>query len=306
MKKIKIATRNSPLAMWQAEFVKKELAKAHTNIDIELIGIKTEGDRFLESSLSNIGGKGLFVKELEEALLRNDVDIAVHSMKDVVINLPENLVIPVIMKREDSRDVFISSKYNQIGTIPENTVIGTSSLRRQSQILRLCPNVVMKDLRGNVDTRLGKLDKGEFDAIVLAAAGVKRLGLSERITEYIPHPHLLPAVGQGAIGIECRANDSLIQELIFPLNDVETSICISAERAFSRRLQGGCQLPIAAHASIEGKEIKLKGLVARLDGSEIIQSEQKGDVGNIEHVGKLLAESLLKQGADVILEELIK
>ena len=168
MKKIKIATRNSPLAIWQAEFVKKELVKAHTNIDIELIGITTEGDRFLESSLSNIGGKGLFVKELEEALLRNDADIAVHSMKDVVINLPENLVIPVIMKREDSRDVFISSRYNQIDTIPENTIIGTSSLRRQSQILRLCPNVVMKDLRGNVDTRLGKLDKGEFDAIVLA------------------------------------------------------------------------------------------------------------------------------------------
>ena len=306
MKKIKIATRNSPLAIWQAEFVKKELVKAHTNIDIELIGIKTEGDRFLESSLSNIGGKGLFVKELEEALLRNDADIAVHSMKDVVINLPENLVIPVIMKREDSRDVFISSRYNQIDTIPENTIIGTSSLRRQSQILRLCPNVVMKDLRGNVDTRLGKLDKGEFDAIVLAAAGVKRLGLSERITQYIPHPLLLPAVGQGAIGIECRTNDSVIQELIFPLNDVETFICISTERAFSRRLQGGCQLPIAAHALIEGKEIKLKGLVARLDGSEIIQSEQKGDVGNIEHIGKLLAESLLKQGADVILEELIK
>ena len=306
MKKIKIATRNSPLAIWQAEFVKKELVKAHTNIDIELIGITTEGDRFLESSLSNIGGKGLFIKELEEALLRNDADIAVHSMKDVVINLPENLVIPVIMKREDSRDVFISSRYNQIDTIPENTIIGTSSLRRQSQILRLCPNVVMKDLRGNVDTRLGKLDKGEFDAIVLAAAGVKRLGLSERITQYIPYPLLLPAVGQGAIGIECRSNDSVIQELIFPLNDVETSICISAERAFSRRLQGGCQLPIAAHALIEGKEIKLKGLVARLDGSEIIQSEQKGDVGNIERIGKLLAESLLEQGADVILEELIK
>ena len=306
MKKIKIATRNSPLAIWQAEFVKKELVKAHTNIDIELIGITTEGDRFLESSLSNIGGKGLFIKELEEALLRNDADIAVHSMKDVVINLPENLVIPVIMKREDSRDVFISSRYNQIDTIPENTIIGTSSLRRQSQILRLCPNVVMKDLRGNVDTRLGKLDKGEFDAIVLAAAGVKRLGLSERITQYIPYPLLLPAVGQGAIGIECRANDSVIQELIFPLNDVETSVCVSAERAFSRRLQGGCQLPIAAHALIEGKEIKLKGLVARLDGSEIIQSEQKGDVGNIERIGKLLAESLLERGADVILEELIK
>ncbi|SVC37526.1 uncharacterized protein METZ01_LOCUS290380, partial [marine metagenome] len=187
VKKIKIATRNSPLALWQAEFVKKELIQAHTDIEVELIGMQTEGDRFLDSSLSSVGGKGLFVKELEESLLRNDADIAVHSMKDVVIDLPENLILPTIMKREDSRDVLISNRYKQINTIPDNSIVGTSSLRRQSQLKRLCPNIILKDLRGNVETRLRKLDDGEFDAIVLAAAGMIRLDLGNRITQFIPN-----------------------------------------------------------------------------------------------------------------------
>jgi len=304
VKKIKIATRKSPLAIWQAKYVKEELIKAHVDIEIELVSMQTEGDRFLESPLFNVGGKGLFIKELEAALSSNDADIAVHSMKDVVVDLPENLVLPVIMKREDSRDVLISNHYNEIDTIPNNSVVGTSSLRRQSQFRRLCPNAVLKDLRGNVGTRIRKLDDGEYDAILLAAAGIIRLGLSNRITQLVPHGHLLPAVGQGAIGIECRADDMTTQELISPLNDKDTSLCVLTERAFSRRLNGGCQLPIAAHALIEDKQIKLSGLVARLDGSEIIKSEKQGDITDIESIGNSLAELLLERGADVILKEL--
>ena len=305
MKKIKIATRKSPLAIWQAKYVKEELIKAHVDIEIELVSMQTEGDRFLESPLFNVGGKGLFIKELEEALSSNDADIAVHSMKDVVVDLPENLILPAIMKREDSRDVLISNHYNEIDTIPSNGVVGTSSLRRQSQFRRLCPNAILRDLRGNVETRIRKLDDGEYDAILLAAAGIIRLGLSNRITQLVPHGHLLPAVGQGAIGIECRADDMITQELIAPLNDKDTSLCVLTERAFSRRLNGGCQLPIAAHALIEDKQIKLSGLVAKLDGSEIIKSEKQGDIMDAESIGSSLAELLLERGADVILKELI-
>ena len=306
MKKIRIATRNSPLALWQAKFVKQELIQLHNDIEVELIGMQTEGDRFLDSSLVNIGGKGLFVKELEEALLRNDADIAVHSMKDVVVDLPENLILHTILKREDSRDVLISNRYKQINALPDNSIIGTSSLRRQSQLKRLCPNIVLKDLRGNVETRLRKLDEGEFDAIVLAAAGMIRLDLSDRITQFVSCSLLLPAIGQGAIGIECRADDFITQELITPLNHEETSQCVLAERAFSRRLQGGCQLPIAALASIEGKEIILRGLVAKLNGSEIIKSERKGDISDFENIGISLADLLLERGADVILKNFTK
>lgn len=306
MKKIRIATRNSPLALWQAKFVKQELIQLHNDIEVELIGMQTEGDRFLDSSLVNIGGKGLFVKELEEALLRNDADIAVHSMKDVVVDLPENLILHTILKREDSRDVLISNRYKQINALPDNSIIGTSSLRRQSQLKRLCPNIVLKDLRGNVETRLRKLDEGEFDAIVLAAAGMIRLDLRDRITQFVSDSLLLPAIGQGAIGIECRADDFITQELITPLNHEETSQCILAERAFSRRLQGGCQLPIAALASIEGKEIILRGLVAKLNGSEIIKSERKGDISDFENIGISLADLLLERGADVILKNFTK
>ena len=302
VKKIKIATRNSPLALWQANFVRQELILAHGDIEIELIGMKTEGDRLLGSSLANIGGKGLFVKELEEALLRNDADIAIHSMKDVVVDLPENLMLHTILKREDSRDVLISNCYNNINLLPDNSIIGTSSLRRQSQLKRLYPNIVLKNLRGNVETRLRKLDDGEFDAIVLAAAGMIRLDLSNRITQFFSNSLLLPAIGQGAIGIECRANDFITQELITPLNHKETSQCVLAERAFSRRLQGGCQLPIAAFATIEGTKIILRGLVAKLDGSEIIRSEVKGNISDFENIGISLADLLLERGADAILK----
>ena len=302
VKKIRIATRNSPLALWQAKSVRQELIQAHGDIEIELIGMKTEGDRFLDSSLVNIGGKGLFVKELEEALLRNDADIAVHSMKDVVVDLPENLMLHTILKREDSRDVLISNRYKKINVLPDNSIIGTSSLRRQSQLKRLCPNIVLKNLRGNVETRLRKLDDGEFDAVVLAAAGMIRLDLSDRITQFVSDSLLLPAIGQGAIGIECRADDFITQELITPLNHEETSQCVLAERAFSRRLQGGCQLPIAAFATIENTKIILRGLVAKLDGSEIIRSEVRGDISDFENIGISLADLLLERGADVILK----
>jgi hydroxymethylbilane synthase len=306
VKTLKIATRKSPLALWQAEHVKKQLMEVHSDLSVELVSMQTEGDRFLEAPLIAVGGKGLFIKELEQALLEGRADIAVHSMKDVTIDLPDELTLPVIMEREDTRDVFISNTYKKIEDLPDAAVLGTSSLRRQSQVKALHPEIVLKDLRGNVGTRLGKLDAGEYDAILLAAAGIKRLGLGERITQLIPHPVLLPAIGQGAIGIECRAGDDVVQELIAPLNHSDTSLCVETERAFSRRLFGGCQLPIAGQASIIGDEVELVGLIARVDGSEVIQSSLKGNIADSDNIGTALAETLLERGGDKILEELMK
>lgn len=305
MKTLKIATRNSPLALWQAEHVKQQLIDLYPELNVELVSMTTEGDRFLDAPLIAVGGKGLFIKELEQALLNGEADIAVHSMKDVTIDLPDELVMPVILKREDVRDVFISNNYKQIEDLPDGAVLGTSSLRRQSQVKALRSGIELKDLRGNVGTRLRKLDDGEYDAIMLAAAGIIRLGLKERITQLIPESVLLPAIGQGAIGIECRAGDNDVHELIAPLNDRETSLCVETERAFSRRLFGGCQLPIAGQASIKGNEINLVGLVARIDGSEVIKSELSGDIEKRDETGTTLAESLLERGADEILKELI-
>ncbi|MBL1142120.1 MAG: hydroxymethylbilane synthase [Proteobacteria bacterium] len=305
MKTLKIATRKSPLALWQAEHVKKCLLEAHSDLSVELVKMQTEGDRFLDAPLIAVGGKGLFIKELEQALLEGKADIAVHSMKDVTIDLPEKLVLPVIMEREDTRDVFISNTYDKIEDLPENAVMGTSSLRRQSQVKALHPGIELKDLRGNVGTRLGKLDAGEYDAIMLAAAGIIRLGMSERITQLIPPSILLPAIGQGAVGIECRAGDDVVHELIAPLNHQDTSVCVQTERAFSRRLFGGCQLPIAGQATIAGDEINLTGLIARVDGSEVIKAEQKGNIADIDNIGITLAEALLERGGDKILEELL-
>ena len=293
MKKIKIATRRSPLAIWQAEYVKKELIRNHSDIEIQIVRIQTEGDRFLDAPLFDIGGKGLFIKELEEALLSKNADIAVHSMKDVIVELPKGLEISVIMKREDSRDVLISNQYNSIAEIPDNSTVGTSSLRRQSQLKQVNSNILFEGLRGNVETRIGKLDDGKYDAIILAAAGIIRLGLAERITEFISFSHVLPAVGQGAIGIECRTNDETTQQLIAPLNDKDTSLCVLTERAFSRRLNGGCQLPIASHAVIENNQIKVDGLVARLDGSKVIRLQKIGEVEDADKIGSSLAEALL-------------
>jgi hydroxymethylbilane synthase len=306
VKTLKIATRKSPLALWQAEYVKKQLLETHSDLSVELVSMQTEGDRFLDASLVAVGGKGLFIKELEQAILDGRADIAVHSMKDVTIDLPDELVLPVIMKREDTRDVFISNTYKQIEDLPDAAVLGTSSLRRQSQVKALHPEIVIKDLRGNVGTRLGKLDAGEYDAIMLAAAGIIRLGLGERITQLIPPSVLLPAIGQGAIGIECRADDDVVYELITPLNHRDTSLCVHTERVFSRRLFGGCQLPVAAQASILGKDVELVGLIARVDGSEVIKSTQKGNIADSESIGISLAEVLLERGGDKILKELIK
>ena len=306
MKKIKIATRRSPLAIWQAEYVKKELIRNHSDIEIQIVRIQTEGDRFLDAPLFDIGGKGLFIKELEEALLSKNADIAVHSMKDVIVELPKGLEISVIMKREDSRDVLISNQYNSIAEIPDNSTVGTSSLRRQSQLKQVNSNILFEDLRGNVETRIGKLDDGKYDAIILAAAGIIRLGLAERITEFISFSHVLPAVGQGAIGIECRTNDETTQQLIAPLNDKDTSLCVLTERAFSRRLNGGCQLPIASHAVIENNQIKVDGLVARLDGSKVIRLQKIGESEDADKIGSSLAEALLDNGADAILKDYLK
>ena len=306
MKKIKIATRRSPLAIWQAEYVKKELIRNHSDIEIQIVRIQTEGDRFLDAPLFDIGGKGLFIKELEEALLSKNADIAVHSMKDVIVELPKGLEISVIMKREDSRDVLISNQYNSIAEIPDNSTVGTSSLRRQSQLKQVNSNILFEDLRGNVETRIGKLDDGKYDAIILAAAGIIRLGLAERITEFISFSHVLPAVGQGAIGIECRTNDETTQQLIAPLNDKDTSLCVLTERAFSRRLNGGCQLPIASHAVIENNQIKVDGLVARLDGSKVIRLQKIGELEEADKIGSSLAEALLDNGADAILKDYLK
>lgn len=305
MKTLKIATRNSPLALWQAEHVKQQLIDRHSDLNVELVSMTTEGDRFLDAPLVAVGGKGLFIKELEQALLNEEADIAVHSMKDVTIDLPDELAMPVIMKREDVRDVFISNNYKQIEDLPDGAILGTSSLRRQSQVKALRSEVVLKDLRGNVGTRLRKLDEGEYDAIMLAAAGIIRLGLKERISQLIPESVLLPAIGQGAIGIECRAGDADVQALIAPLNDHDTALCVETERAFSRRLFGGCQLPIAGQASINGSEINLVGLVARIDGSEVIKSELNGGVAECDEIGTTLAERLLDRGADEILKELL-
>ena len=302
---LKIATRKSPLALWQAEHVKKRLQETHSDLTVELVSMTTEGDRFLDAPLVVVGGKGLFIKELETALLEGRADIAVHSMKDVTIDLPEELALPVILEREDTRDVFISNSFKKIEELPSNAILGTSSLRRQSQVKALYPDIELKDLRGNVGTRLGKLDNGEYDGILLAAAGILRLGLPERITQFLPHELLLPAIGQGAIGIECRAGDNVVEELIAPLNHAATTVCVETERAFSRRLFGGCQLPIAGQATIEANEITLNGLIAKVDGSDVIQSELKGSINDGDEIGITLAETLLQRGGDKILKELL-
>lgn len=303
--KIRIATRKSPLALWQANHVRDKLCQIHKGLEVELISLQTQGDKILDTPLAAVGGKGLFIKELEEALLSGTADIAVHSMKDVTIDLPEGLQLSVILPREDPRDVFISNQYDHLSEIPDGSKIGTSSLRRQCQLRSKRPDLDILDLRGNVGTRLKKLDDGKLDAIILAAAGVKRLGLSSRIKEYIAIDMLLPAIGQGAIGIETRENDIDIYELIMSLNDITTQRCVEAERACSRRLFGGCQLPIAAHAVITETSLFMQGLVGRVNGQEIILDTVMGSINDGQTLGLQLAEKLLDKGADIILKEII-
>jgi hydroxymethylbilane synthase len=302
--KIRIATRKSPLAMWQAEHVSSLLRKAHPDLQVELVGMSTQGDKILDTPLAKIGGKGLFVKELEQGMLENRADIAVHSMKDVPVELPQGLHLAVILEREDPRDAFVSNRYKSLDDLPRGALLGTSSLRRQCQVSELRPDLKIKSLRGNVNTRLKKLDDGKFDAIILASAGLKRLGFKSRITAVLEPEQSLPAVGQGAIGIECRADDERVNSLIAPLHDLETALCVMAERAMNSRLMGGCQVPIAGYALLNHNKIYMRGLVGEPDGSRIIRSEGSAPATEAEALGTSLAEDLLGQGADKVLMHL--
>lgn len=300
---LKIATRQSPLALWQANFIKNRLEDLYPQIKVKLISMVTKGDVILDTPLAKIGGKGLFVKELENALLEKCADIAVHSMKDVPMQFPKGLGLSVICKREDPRDAFISNKYQSLDELPQGSIVGTSSLRRQCQLKQLRPDLDIRSLRGNVGTRLTKLDNGDYDAIILAAAGLIRLGMPNRITSFIETTQFLPAAGQGAVGIECRTDDAAVQALLAPLADPETTACVLAERAMNAHLQGGCQVPIGGYAVLENGHIYLRALVGALDGSKIIYAEGKNTLENAEILGVQIAEKLLAQGADRILAD---
>ncbi len=302
MTELRIATRKSPLALWQANFVKQQLELHHPGLLVTLVPMSTQGDKILDTPLAKIGGKGLFVKELEQAMLENRADIAVHSMKDVPVEFPEGLGLAVICQREIPFDAFVSNHFASVNALPEGAIVGTSSLRRQCQLRALRPDVVIRDLRGNVNTRLAKLDAGEYDAIILAAAGLRRLEKEDRITALLPPEFSLPANGQGAVGIECRLYDAATRALLAPLEHAQTRYCVSAERAMNRALQGGCQVPIGAFAEMQDNDhIWLRGLVGAVDGSQIIHGDISGPKEQAEELGKLLAEQLLAQGADDIL-----
>ncbi|MCW9047751.1 MAG: hydroxymethylbilane synthase [Gammaproteobacteria bacterium] len=304
LKTIRIATRKSPLALWQAEEVSRQLRLIYPELKVELIKILSKGDKILDAPLAKVGGKGLFVKELEQSMLDGEADIAVHSMKDVPMEFPPGLHLPVIMQREDPTDAFVSNNYNSLEDLPEDARIGSSSLRRQLQIKEAMPKAQMLNLRGNVNSRLQKLDNGDYDAIILATAGLLRLEFEERIKMRITPEQSLPSVGQGAVGIECRVGDAEIEALIAPLNDMDTHTRLSAERAMNNRLNGGCQVPIAGFALLDNNEIYLRGLVGRADGSEVVRGEIKGPASEAENLGRQLAEQLLNDGADVILREM--
>lgn len=302
--KIRIATRKSPLALWQANFVKQQLEIFHPSLVVELVPMVTQGDVLLESPLSKIGGKGLFVKQLEQAIMNGQADIAVHSIKDIPAVFPQGLTLSTVCQRDEMRDALISNQYQHLDELPHGAVVGTSSLRRQSQLRAKYPHLQIKDLRGNVGTRLTKLDNQEYDAIILAAVGLKRLGLQNRIKQYIDTDLILPAVGQGAIGIESRADDKTLSKLLAPLEDKNSRICIEAERAMNLALQGGCQVPIACLSQLENDSLTLRGLVGRIDGSEMIKAEITGHSTQAEALGRQLADNLLAQGAKAILAEL--
>lgn len=301
---IRIATRKSPLALWQAYYVRDALQAAHPGLEVELVTMVTKGDIILDTPLAKVGGKGLFVKELEVAMLEGRADLAVHSMKDVPVDFPEGLGLVTICEREDPRDAFVSNTYNSLDELPEGAIVGTCSLRRQCQIKEARPDIIIKELRGNVGTRLGKLDNGDYDAIILAAAGLKRLELEERIQSFIEPEQSLPAVGQGAVGIECRLDDDRLRKLLEPLNHVDTADRVNSERAMNLTLEGGCQVPIGSYALLDGDKIWLRALVGEPDGSEIIRGEISGHRADAEKLGVELAEQLLSEGAKEILEKL--
>ncbi len=299
---VRIGTRTSPLALWQANHVREALLSACPGLRVELVEIISGGDKTLDVPLSQVGGKGLFLKELETALLDREIDLAVHSMKDVTVELPEGLHIPVYCSREDSRDALVSNKFSGLDELPEGAVVGTCSLRRQCQIKANYPRLQLKNLRGNVNTRLQKLDSGQYDAIILAVAGLKRLGMEDRITQVIPTSICLPAVGQGVVGIECRVDDADIHPLILPLNDPRATVETQAERAANARIGGGCHVPVAFHCERSGQRLTLRGLVGELDGSRVLRSRMQGPVSDPVQLGISVAEDLVGQGAKDILD----
>ena len=301
---VKIGSRDSALAMWQTKHVISELEKVTSAYTFEIVPLKTKGDKILDVSLAKVGDKGLFTKELEAAMLDKTTDLAVHSMKDVPTNLVDGLIIGSILKREDPRDVLISPKGYTFQTLPEGAKVGTSSLRRKAQLQNLRPDLKICDVRGNLNTRMRKMHEENFDALILAAAGVIRMGWSDEISEYLPMDISLAAVSQGAIGIECREDDAEIMALIAKINDEETATCVCAERALLRALEGGCQIPIAAHAVIKNDILKLNGLVASLDGKRVIKETLSGNKDNAEEIGLELAKKLTALGADEILAEI--
>lgn len=300
---LRIATRQSPLALWQAEYVQQRLIAAHPGLRVELVPMVTRGDVILDTPLAKVGGKGLFVKELEQAMLSDRADIAVHSMKDVPVDFPPGLGLTTICEREDPHDAFVSHHYASVDDLPQGAIVGTSSLRRQCQLSARRPDLIIRSLRGNVGTRLGKLDAGEYDAIILAVAGLKRLGLGDRIRQIMPAEESLPAVGQGAVGIECRLDDAWVIGLLSALNHDDTACRVRAERAMNTRLEGGCQVPIGSYALLEGDQLWLRGLVGAPDGSLMVRGERRGPRAEAEKMGISLAEELLDNGARDILAE---
>jgi hydroxymethylbilane synthase len=304
--KIIIATRESQLALWQAEHVKALLISLHPGLQVELLGMTTQGDQILDSPLSRIGGKGLFVKELEVAMAEGHADIAVHSIKDVPMDLPAGFEMAAILEREDPRDAFVSNNYANLGELPPNARVGTSSLRRQAQIRARLPHLNVDTLRGNVNTRLRKLDEGQYAGILLAAAGLKRLKFDARIRTILQPDESLPAVGQGAIGIEIRTGRPELAALLAPLNHAETALCVRAERAMSRMLQGGCQAPIGGYAVMREGKIYLRAFVADLEGIRFFRAEAEGEVDAPEAVGITVAQALIAQGADHLMTEIIQ
>jgi hydroxymethylbilane synthase len=302
--KLVIASRESALAMWQAEFIRDRLRVLYPETSVSILGMTTQGDQILNVTLSKIGGKGLFVKELETALEEGHADIAVHSLKDVPMNLPPGFMLACIGEREDPRDAFVSNHHSNLEAMPAGSIVGTSSLRRESQLRARFPHLNIQPLRGNVQTRLRKLDEGQYAAIILAAAGLKRLGLGERIRTVISSDDSLPAVGQGALGIECRADRADLVGVLAPLHHADTSACVLAERAMSRALAGSCQVPLGGFAEVVGGQLRMRGFVATPDGKRLLRAEHTGSLANPEALGSLVAQDLLAQGAGEILAAL--
>jgi len=302
---IRLGSRGSTLALWQAEHVRAEVER-RTGRNVEITRIKTTGDMILDVPLSKVGGKGLFVKEIEEALLSNRIDLAVHSMKDVPTDLPAGLEISCITRREDPRDAFLSVKHARFEDLPVGARVGTSSLRRQTQLLSLRPDLSIGQLRGDLDSRIRKMEEGQYDAIILAAAGLRRLGWDGKIRQYIPVDVSIPAIGQGALGIEIRRRDRRTREAVAFLDDRETSLAVRAERGFLKRLEGGCQVPIAAHGTVIGDTVSLSGLIGKPDGSRILRGSRRGPISDPEAVGDALAGELLSQGGREILDEVYR